>query len=111
MKKHKKSFIIILVCAIIMFILFFPYFKAEFLTLKYGNEFNDLQKQTNMLTDADYHKVISYSKDTAKVFYVSGSGDLMIFKKDSNGNWKLSNWETVWSDSGSASGFMWPYYH
>lgn len=94
-----------------LLVLFVPYIKAEILTKKYGNEFDGLQKQTNMLSDTEYYRVISYSHDAAKVFYVSDSGDLLTFKKDATGAWKYSEWKTIWSNSGSASEFMWPYYH
>ena len=110
MRKTSKRILILIVCTVFLLVLFFPYIKAEILTLKYGNEFYDLQKQTNILTDAEYYKVISYSKDTAKVFYVSDSGDLLTFKKNDDGCWELSGWKTIWSTSGSASEFMWPYY-
>ena len=106
----KKLFWSISFCAILLFV-FFPYIKAELLTFKYGNEFENMELQTNMLTKSEYYKVISYCNETAEVFYVSGSGDLLTFKKDKSGNWKLSEWKTIWSDSGSADGFMWPYYH
>ena len=111
MIKIKKSVLIIIVCVSLLLILFVPYIKAEILTMKYGDEFDGLQKQTNMRSNAEYYRVLSYSHDTAKVFYVSGSGDLLTFKKDATGAWKYSEWKTIWSNSGSASEFMWPYYH
>ncbi len=106
----KKSVLIIFVCAVCLVVCVFPYIKAEVLTLRYGDEFNDLQKQTNILTDAKYYRVISYDNNTAKVFYVSDSGDLLTFKKGSDENWELIKWKTFWSNTGSASEFMWPYY-
>lgn len=106
----KKNIIIICICLIFLLIVFFPYLKAEILTAKYGEEFWGLEQQTNMLSESYYHKVLSYSNEEAKVFYASNSGDLLTFKKDTDGIWKLFRWETVWSKSGSASGFMWPYY-
>lgn len=107
----KKRFIVgITSTIIILLILGFPYIKAEILTTRHGEEFLGLEQQTNMLEEAKYHKVISYSKDTAEVFYVTkNSGNLIEFSlKD--GKWELDEWKTIWSKSGSASGFMWPYY-
>ena len=34
-----------------------------------------------MLNQAKYHKVFSYSKNKAEVFYVSDTGDLITFVK------------------------------
>ena len=110
MKRIRICLIIICLCFVFLLILFTPYLKAEILTAKYGKEFYGLQKQTNMLNESDYYKVLSYSNDLAKVFYVSDTGDLLTFEKDSGGKWKYSEWKTVWSDSGSASEFIWPYY-
>lgn len=110
MKIRKKFVMITFILLIFLLILFFPYLKAEVLTVRYGKEFAGLQKQTNMLSESKYYKVISYSYDSAEVFYVSDSGNLLTFKKDSNGEWKYSKWKTIWSTSGSASEFMWPYY-
>ena len=108
----KKNVLILVICVLCVIVLIFPYITAEFLTFKYGSEFNNLQQQTNILIDVEYYKVISYSNETAKVFYVSSSsGNLLTFEKDSKGNWKYSEWKTIWSNSGSADEFMWPYYH
>ena len=69
MRKTKKTVIIIF--AILILIIFSPYIKAEYLTLKYGNEFIGLEKETNMLNQAKYHKVFSYSKKQAGFIYIS----------------------------------------
>jgi hypothetical protein len=84
--------------------------KCEILTLKYKKEFIGLELQTNMLTQAKSLKVLSYSEKTATVYYRSeGGGDILEFRKDNN-VWILNRWvATVWSSSGSADGFMWPY--
>ena len=108
--KKIKTYLIICICFVFLLILFTPYLKVEFLTMKYGKEFYNLQKQTNMLLESEYYKVISYSKDLAKVFYVSDTGDLLTFEKDSSDKWECVEWKTVWSESGSASEFIWPYY-
>ena len=108
--KRIKLTLMIIVFSIVILALLFPYMKAEVLTAKHGEEFNGLQKQTNMLSDARYLRVLSYSHNIAKVFYVSDSGDLLTFEKDGEGNWKYFEWRTIWSESGSASGFLWPYY-
>ena len=112
MKIRKRLIIIIIITVAIigMGVLFFPYIKTEYLTIKYGEEFVGLEQETNMLNPARYHKVFSYSQERAEVFYVSDTGDLITFVKNSNGNWEREEWKTIWSTSGSADEFIWPYY-
>ena len=53
---------------------------------------------------------MEYSKDNARVYYVTENsfGNMISFVKYNN-NWDMVNWETIWSKSGSADGFIWPY--
>ena len=110
MKAFKKPFVILIIFAVILIIIFFPYIKAEYFTLKYGKQFEGLEEQTNMLSNSRYYKVLSYSKSRAKVFYVSNTGDVITFEKNSQGVWQIKDWYTVWSHYGSADNFYWPYY-
>lgn len=110
MRILKKPTVIVIFIIIVLTILFFPYIKSEYLTLKYGKEFEGLEKQTNMLSDSSYYKVLDYSENKARVFYVSDSGDIIVFQKNPQGEWIYQSWDTIWSKSGSADGFMWPYY-
>ncbi len=52
------------------------------------------------------------SKDFARVYYVGGTGDILTFSKVDE-TWELEHngWETVWSKTGSADGFIWPYFY
>ncbi len=108
--KHKKGIIIGLLVLVIVFVAAFPYIKAEYLTKKYGHEFENLQEATNIIGDVRYLKVLSYSPEKATAFYVSDTGDLLTFEKTADDTWAFVTWYTVWSKSGSADGFMWPYY-
>ena len=110
-----KKFLISSIIGII--ILFFVVWsvailKCEILTYKYGNQFKTIYKENTMMGEIDFLKVLNYSNDTARVYFVSKNrvaGDILIFLKE-NDKWKYSKWErTVWSKSGSADGFMWPY--
>lgn len=105
----KKKIGIAIVAFLLIGALFFPYLKAEYLTRKYGEQFEGLELETHMLNAARYHKVLSYSEEEAEVFYVSGTGDLITFEK-TDGGWHQKEWKTIWSTSGSADGFYWPYY-
>ena len=112
MKPFKKRITTILIVFVLLLVIFFPYLKAEVLTFQHGSEFEGLEQQTHMLAEACYYKVLSYSENTATVFYVSDTGDLLTFGRDNEGNWQYTDWVTIWSDAGgSADEFYWPYYH
>ena len=87
--------------------------QCERLTKLYGHMFNESYRQHTMLEDIAYHKVLYYSENTAKVYYVTtgkGSGHILTFSKSEiHDEWAFVNWDTVWSTSGSADGFVWPY--
>ncbi len=108
----KKFLLIILAVIFLVFICFWfaSYYKYETLTNKYGAPFAELYKETNMIDEIDYYKVMEYSENNATVYYVTRNayGNLMYFEKKAD-QWELKSWITVWSSSGSASGFMWPY--
>lgn len=83
------------------------------LTLLHGKEFKTIYKENTMMGNIDYLKVLDYSDDMARVYYVSenkSGGDVLIFEKI-NGQWVYNGqWETIWSDTGSASDVIWPYW-
>lgn len=112
MKKFVISIVSILVlCLLLVWIV--PYIQCEILTAKYGDEFMDLEKSIQMIDEADYLKVLEYSETFARVYYVSDTGgDILTFCK-TDGAWNLERdgWETVWSKSGNADGFIWPYFY
>lgn len=87
--------------------------KCEILTDKYYSEFSGAYRQNTMLADEiEYFKVLDCSENSAEVFYVSegkSSANLLNFTKQ-NDEWVQTDWETVWSSSGSASGAVFPYW-
>ena len=89
-----------------------PFIKHKILTTEYGFEFIGLQKMTNMLDDVKYLKVLHYSNENASIYYYdSDGGNILEFAKQDN-KWKMIKWNTIWSRSGSADDFIWPYiYH
>lgn len=135
MRKNKKIVIIILVIVLIAALFIFkPYYSVYRLTQKYGSEFSKLYRANGFYEDIKYFKVFKYrneevgirclnnkklkdvlgklNDDYAVVLYVEenhSSASLFIFlEKDCK--WELLDWYLVWSYSGSADGFMWPYY-
>lgn len=112
MKSKKIIFIVLTIVVFLIIWIFSPYIKAEILTYKYGEMFEEEYMQTNMIDEIEYYKVVDYSDTMAKVLYVEKNhitGNLIVFTKDNN-NWKLLLWKAVWSTTGSADEFMWPYY-
>ncbi len=60
----------------------------------------------------DYLKVMKYSEESASVYYVGEDrsyGVMIDFRRGDN-QWELKEWDTIWSNSGSAEGMIWPYY-
>lgn len=109
----KKLLIRISTVALIVFLLVWgiSVLKCEILTYKYGDQFEERYQDTNMISSIDYIKVLSYTDDAALVYYVledKAAGCVLEFYED-NGKWSFGGWDAVWSKSGSADGFIWPY--
>lgn len=132
---RKKVLIVsILLLLIVALFIFRPYYSVNSLTKKYADEFSELYRDNGFYEDIEYFKVFKYrneevniqclnnkklknrlnnlNDDYAVVLYIEenhSSASLFIFY-DVDGQWKLLDWYLVWSYSGTADGFMWPYY-
>ncbi|MCM0666563.1 hypothetical protein [Flavobacterium tyrosinilyticum] len=81
------------------------------MTWKHGSEFLIPKEVSSMIGGVSSKKVLEYSNDSAIVYLISSeksSGDTICFIII-DGKWIFSNWRTVWSKTGSADGFIWPY--
>lgn len=113
--KTKKMIRWFVLSPIIIFLVIwlFSLAKCEVLTIMHGNEFSEIYKENTMIGEIDYLKVLNYSDNFARVYYVSedrSSANILIFIRESD-VWKYHAWETtVWSSSGSASDVIWPYW-
>lgn len=110
--KKSRRYLWLLGGLILLAFLFYPYLQAEILTWQHGPAFKDGYQQTGLIAEVEYFKVIKHSTTTAEVFYVSkdhAGGNLLIFSYEEN-QWQLKRWSAVWSKTGSADGFMWPFY-
>lgn len=108
MKKSTK--LLLLILCLVVIIWGGSIVRCEVLTVRHGDTFAHEYTQTGIIAGNDYLKVINISKSKATVYYVSkGTFGNIIHFANSNGQWKLQSWETVWSKNGSADGFMWPY--
>ena len=86
--------------------------RCEYLTNRYYDDFADAWRVNTMLGEMEYFKVLSCNGEWADVYYVGedySSGDLMTFCRE-EGQWAEAGWDTVWSDTGSASDVIWPYW-
>lgn len=94
----------------ILCIVFFPYLNVELLSLRYGELFECTEFE--MVDDISYCKVMRYEKEQAQVLYVCKDklSILVEYEKDNDDEWKAINWKCVWSSSGTADGFIWPFY-
>lgn len=138
MKKTKKRVwifsAIITGFLLLLIFLFSPYFVVNNLTEKYGAEFGELYSENGFYSEIEYLKIIQYRNEKVNFYYLDSdklkkelsdldnnyavvlyveekhsSASLFIFC-DENGQWKFVNWNLIWSVSGTADGFMWPYY-
>lgn len=85
--------------------------KCEIETYRYGWQFEDIYQGHTMIGEIDCLKILNYTNTNARVYYVSkdhSGGDVLEFYRENDG-WCFDNWNTVWSKSGSADGFIWPY--
>ncbi len=109
MRSLKISFIVILI--ILLCFWGIEILKCEISTYKHGREFKDVYQEDTMIGNIEYLKVLNYTGDTARVYYVSekhSGGDILEFCKE-RGKWHCISWNTIWSEGGSADGFVWPY--
>lgn len=108
----KKKVLIVLIIMVCILVIGISYVNVEIKTYKYGDQFKDRYTDTNMITGIEYYKVFSYSETKAKVLYVElghETVNFVWFKKE-KGKWMYDNWETIWSQNGSADGWTFPFY-
>ena len=84
--------------------------KCEILTFQHWKEFEGLEEATNMISASETIKVLDYSDTSARIYFKDREGgDILKFVKQ-DGKWVYYEWErTVWSRTGSADNFLWPY--
>lgn len=84
--------------------------NCEILTRQHGSEFDGLWQDT-MLIDPEYWKVLSYSDESASVYFVApeGKGGTVLHFQRNGNDWILFEWGPNWSKTGSADDIIWPY--
>lgn len=110
LKKKMRIIAIILVAPVCLFWLF-SLARCEILTWLHGDEFATAYQENSMINPG-YWKVLDYTDTYARVYFVTKyrlSGNILTFRKLDD-TWVYDTWEeTVWSKTGSADGFVWPY--
>ena len=113
MKKRLKVLIIIaIIVAVPTVVWLSSLINCERLTQKYYKDFEDTYTQNVMLGDIEYFKVLRCDGETADVYYVSEdmvNANVLTFK-NTDGKWIETDWNTIWSKTGSASGVIFPYW-
>lgn len=104
-----KLFIIAIVITILLWLI--AIVQCEMLTLHHGSEFDNRWQEYTMLDEPQQLKVLEYNENTAKIYlFNSDGGDVLFFSRYSQtSDWSFESWETIWSKTGSADGFVWPY--
>lgn len=104
--KYLKRIICLLIICFVSFWLC-SLLICEINTYKHSEEFRNIG---NIEDQNGNIKVLSYTDNFARVYWTSDyNGNIFTYKKYNN-KWNFENWErTVWSSSGSADGFVWPY--
>lgn len=107
----KKAKVVLIIVMLIPFLFWMiSLVNCEVLTLFHANEFVNKEIETNLLLPADRIKVLEYSSNMARVYYINKyNGNVLTFERK-DCKWERSEWKTIWSKSGSASGVIWPYW-
>ena len=97
-----------------LLIIFFAIWGASLLvcelqTALYKNEFNDNYQEYVLFNPTESIKVLKYTSNKAEVYYSDYEGGDIIYWNRIDGKWVYQSWKTIWSRSGSADGFIWPY--
>jgi len=102
----------LIIVVVLVIALVAPYIKNEYLTARYGDQFEELYKQTTMIERVDYLKVMEYTPTHAKICYVTKGENINVieFSKIGSDDWQISAWRCMWSSTGSAGEFMYPFY-
>lgn len=109
----------ILGIAIMILIVFIgaSYLYVEILTYKYGTQFEHLYNASGWIENCSSYKVFKYADEAADVYYEAFnpnkkkvSATFMYHFKRVNDEWILDSWKCIWSQTGNADGFIWPYY-
>ena len=99
----------ILVCFLLAFLL--PYFTHGALTLLHGDEFKESYTY-RMTGNAYLFRVLSYTGDLARVYYVGTSSGFIFEFSRNDGIWETVSSNRIWCHVGNVyPSFIWPYFY
>ena len=111
----KKRMILLLILVLLLEPWMLSLIRCEILTAKYADAEMLKAIDAHGMTDAAAAlKVLEYKPYSyCKVYAKSDeSGNVFILRyafEDEKPDWEVIVWDTVWSKTGSADGFIWPY--
>jgi len=109
MNKIKYAPAIFLICLLASWI--FSMAKCEFITSKHIKEFKVPDEVIVWSGELDNMKLLDYSLASASLYYYDTEIGFEIKYVKQNGFWEMETWRCVWSKSGNADEFVWPYLH
>lgn len=86
--------------------------KCDSLTEQYYDDFKTGHLQTGFHDELESFKVLSCDGEAAAVYYIAkdhANGCVLDFERR-EGEWSMTEWNCIWSDYGSASDVIWPYW-
>ena len=86
--------------------------RCEILTDRSYDDFKTGHLQTGFHDELENFKILSCDGSGARGYYVAkdhANGCVLDFENQA-GEWVMTEWSCVWSDNGSASGVVWPYW-
>lgn len=112
MNKRPIGLFLLILLALPIAFWVFSLARCETLTQKYYEDFVHAHEQNSWVGELEYFKVLECDDTMAQVYYVSKGrtcANVLTFEKQ-GGVWREVVFYTVWSDTGSASGVIYPYW-
>ena len=102
---------ILIACFVVIFLFWLlSVIKINIQTLIYGSEFFVPEEEIFWIGENGNLKVIEYTQHYAKIYYISDHGGFIINFSNIENLWNYDGWSVVWSTTGNANGFIWPYF-
>jgi len=111
---NRIKWFLLAITAVFLLFWFVSIVRVEFLTFRHGAEFTLPDDIAWYVGTLDSIKVLEYTERSARVYFYTRRGigfDVHFVRSRSESGWLLETWRTVWSYTGTAGSYVWPYYH